>query len=107
MGRAAFMFAPTIYLEPLGGVVCEAMLTGTPVVTTDIGAFTENVQQGVTGFRCKTLAEFVSAGNKAASLDRSKIAAYATSRFSTEVVGAQFDEYFARLSTIRGEGWYT
>ena len=106
MGEAAAVWAPTTYLEPFGSVVTEAMTTGTPVITTDWGAFTETVQQGVTGYRCRTLAEFVQAGLDVRSLDRDAIRAYALSRFSTAVCGPQYDAYLRKLETLWGDGWY-
>ena len=106
MGEATAVWAPTTYLEPFGSVVTEAMTTGTPVITTDHGAFTETVRHGTTGFRCRTLAEFVQAGRDVAGLDRAAIRAYALGRFSTAVVAPQYDRYLARLATLRGEGWY-
>lgn len=106
MGGARCVWVPTIYLEPFGGVAVEAMLCGTPVVTSDYGAFTETVQQGVTGFRCRTLAEFVEAGKKVEALDRTAIRQRATSLYSTDVVQHQYDAYLKRLDTLSGKGWY-
>ena len=106
MGDAVALWAPTQYLEPFGSVVTEAMTTGTPAITTDWGAFTETVQHGMSGFRCRTLAEFVDAGRRAADLDRAAIREYALSRYSTAVVGPQYDAYLKRLATLKGEGWY-
>jgi glycosyltransferase involved in cell wall biosynthesis len=106
MGGAIASWAPTLYLEPFGSVVTEAMSCGTPVITTDWGAFTETVQQGKTGFRCNTLAEFVQAAQDAEALDRNAIREYAISRYSTDVVRHQYDAYFKRLATLQGKGWY-
>lgn len=106
MGEAAAVWAPTTYLEPFGSVVTEAMTTGTPVITTDWGAFTETVQPGV-GFRCRTLAEFVEAGRRAKDLDRHAIRQYALSRYSTKVCGPLYASYLAKIETLWGEGWYT
>ena len=106
MGGATALLAPTHYLEPFGGVVVEAMLCGTPVITTDWGAFSENVQLGVDGFRCRTMAEFVQAIGAVKSLDRKQIHERAVERFSLAAVGPQYDRYFSRLQSLWGEGFY-
>jgi glycosyltransferase involved in cell wall biosynthesis len=107
MGGARAVFVPTIYLEPFGGVAVEAMMTGTPVITTDWGAFTETVQQGVTGFRCRMLEEFVAATRRVDALDRAAIREYALSRYSISVVRHRYRAYFEQLETLWGEGWYS
>jgi len=107
LGGAKAVFTPTIYVEPFGTVVPEAMMCGTPVITTDWGAFTETVQHGVTGYRCRTLGEFVQAAKDAPSLDRSAIRDYSLERYSLDVVAPQYDKYFRRLLTLWDEGWYT
>lgn len=105
MGQAAALFVPTLYVEPFGGVAVEAMLCGTPVITTDWGAFTETVVDGVTGFRCHTLAEFVDAAQAARELDREAIRDYAVARYSLEAVAPQYEKYFERLAGLWGDGW--
>lgn len=106
MGSATALLVPTIYVEPFGGVAAEAMLCGTPVITTDWGAFTETVEQGVTGYRCRTFQEFLDATRLASELDRDRIRAHAISRWSLEAVAPQYDAYFERLMNLWGEGWY-
>jgi glycosyltransferase involved in cell wall biosynthesis len=107
MGAATFVMTPSIYLEPFCGVAVEAMMCGTPVITTDWGAFTETVQQGVTGVRCRVLADFVKAGQQVPNFDREVIHQYAHKRYSTDVVRYAYDAYFKQLMTLKGEGWYT
>lgn len=107
MGSARAVFVPTLYIEPFGGVAVEAMLCGTPVITTDWGAFTETVEHGVTGFRCRTLQEFVDAALLAENLDRDEIRAKAQHRFSLKTVGSQYERYFERLSAVWTGGWPT
>ncbi len=106
MGGAKAIFVPTLYLEPFGGVAVESMLCGTPAITTDFGAFTENIQHGVDGYRCHTLAEFVQATHDAGSLDRGLIRERAIQRFSTENVGPMYSTYFDRLAGLWDDGWY-
>jgi glycosyltransferase involved in cell wall biosynthesis len=106
MAGAKAVFVPTIYVEPYGTVVAEAMASGAPVITTDWGAFTETVQHGITGFRCRTLAEFIEAARRAPQLDRAAIRDYAIRRFSLETVAGMYEDYFNRLALLRGDGWY-
>jgi len=106
-GDAVATMVPTIYVEPFGSVACESMMTGTPVITTDWGAFTETVRPRMTGWRCRDLGEFAWAARNAHTLDRDRIRAYALSKFSMDVVRYQYDNYFQRLELLKGDGWYT
>lgn len=107
LGDAIAAFTPSMYLEPFCGVHVEAQLVGTPVVTTDWGVFTETVEDGVNGYRCRTLADFVAAARAAPELDRAAIRERAHARWTTDVVRWQYDAYFRRLLTLEGDGWYT
>jgi hypothetical protein len=106
MGAADALFVPTLYVEPFGGVAVEAMLCGTPVITTDWGAFSEYVVNGVNGFRCNSLAEFVRAAQEVGGLDRGRIRRDAIRRFSMETVAVQYEDYFHRLTSLWRDGWY-
>lgn len=106
MANAKAVLVPTIYVEPFGFVAVEAQLCGTPAITTDWGAFTETVEQGVAGFRCRTLGEFMDAVGKADDLDRDAIRERAIANYSLEAIAPQYERYFERLTTLRNEGWY-
>ena len=104
---ATALFCPTLYVEPFGGAAVEAMLCGTPVIASNFGAFTETILQGVSGFRCQNFADFCLAAEAVKSLDSARIREYAVSRYSNQVVGAMYGEYFRRLEAVfHGKGWY-
>lgn len=106
MAGARALLMPTVYIEPFGSVAAEAMLCGTPVITTDWGAMTETVVNRVSGFRCRCFAEFCAAMDAVNDLDPARIRNLALSRYSLDVVKHQYQAYFARLESLWGDGWY-
>lgn len=106
MSHARAVFVPTYYIEPFGGVAVEAMMCGTPVLTTDWGAFTETVQHGVTGYRCRTLDQFVWAAGNVQKLDYKKIRDLTIANYSIKKIGKMYQEYFNMIYDLRGKGWY-
>lgn len=106
MSRAKAVFVPTIYIEPFGNVNTEAQACGTPVITTDWGAFTETVEDGVTGFRCRTFGEFKRAAQRARELDPHVIRQRAVEKYSLDTIGKKYEDYFARLLHLWDKGWY-
>lgn len=77
MSRATAVLVPTLYLEPFGGVGVEAMLSGTPILTTNFGVFPEYNVNGVTGFRCDLFRDFTKALSMVDNLDRMAIRKHA------------------------------
>lgn len=114
MGRAKAIFVPTLYLEAFGGVNVEAQLCGTPVITTNFGVFPETVVNGVTGFRCDTLQDFINAAKSVDGLDPHIIRKHAE-RYLMDNVKWEFQKWFDDLyqlylsaldSNIKGWHYY-
>lgn len=106
LANARAVLVPTFYIEPFGGVAVEAMLSGTPVITTDFGAFTETVIQGITGFRCSTMADFYKAAEAVDGLDPLEISRK-SSYYLTENIKYKYQDYFKRLQNLDHGGWYS
>lgn len=106
LGGATALLAPSAFIEPFCGSAVEAQMCGTPVVCSSFGAFAETVEDGATGYRCHTLADFVVALTRVALLDRRYVAWRARSMFSLETVGRRYDEIFRDIADLRGDGWY-
>lgn len=106
LAGARAVLVPTSYVEPFGGVAIEAMLSGTPVITSPFGAFSETVADGISGFRCHTLAEFLTAAGAVDGLDPKTIREWALGRFTLDVCAPQYDRWLEQLATLYDKGWY-
>ena len=106
LANARAVLMPTLYVEPFGYVAIEAQMCGTPIITTDWGAFAETVLHGLTGFRCRTQAEFVAAIRKTPHLDRNFIRDYALNHFSIKKIAPKYKAYFDFVWNVHKNGGY-
>lgn len=106
MREAKAVFVPTIYLEPFGMVVVEALLCGTPVITTDWGSFPEIVRHGEVGYRCRTMDDFIWAVNNVDKIDPHECRRYAEANYSLQRVSKMYEEYYGKIHDLFSGGWY-
>ena len=109
MRNAVALILASTYTEPFGGVQIETLLSGTPTITSDWGAFAENNIHGVTGYRCRTLDDFLNAvldclDGKIKPEDCRRQG----ERFSLDNIAPMYEKAFTDISHIYDgtNGWY-
>ena len=61
LGGARAMLFPITWREPFGLVMTESMAAGTPVIAKPLGAVPEVIANGISGFFCDSVDDFVDA----------------------------------------------
>ena len=115
MARAVATFTPTEYLECFAGTHIESMLHGTPPITTNFGVFPGTIPDnvnGIVGFRCNTLQDFVDAAIKAKEVNHYEVREYGE-RFLMDNVKWEFESWFQDLYKVyesaidhKKKGWH-
>jgi len=112
LGSCIAVLCPTQYLEPFGGSAVEAQLCGTPVVSSDHGAFSETVEHLKTGLRCHTLADFCKGIQLALDgfFDRTYVRQRAEGLYDMYKLAENFKNVFESVLDIHRpekNGWYS
>lgn len=97
MSNAKAIIGPTYYVEPFGNMIVEGYFSGTPAITTDWGGFTETVINGVTGYRCREMKEFVYALEHIKNIDSVACYHYAMNNYADEIIYKKYDDYFDKI----------
>jgi len=101
LANARAVFCLTQFVEPFCGVNVEAQLSGTPVITSDHGIFSESVLHGITGYRGRTFEQWVWAAKNIDRIDGRVCREWAEANYSLERVALMYEEYFQQLLNMR------
>lgn len=96
LSKAKAVFMPSRYVEPFGGVQIESLLSGTPAITSDWGAFVENNHNGITGYRCRTFNDYVSAAQNIDTIQPSTCRQFGMG-YTLNPIGKRYEKYFNDL----------
>jgi len=112
LGSCVATMCPTTYLEPFGCSAVESQLCGTPVITVDCGGYVETVEQGRTGLRCHTLADFCKGVQMAldGAFDRAYVRERAVKLYDMYALAPQYEYVFRSvldIHTAGKNGWYS
>ncbi len=99
MANAKGGFVCTYYSEPGGTVVHEYGVSGTPVIATNWGSFTQSVLHGKTGFLIQDGAEAIWAAENIESLDSADCRKW-NMNFSLDKQMDRYEAYFERIAHI-------
>lgn len=102
--KATFMLS--YYPEPFGYVAIESMMSGTPVISTNWGAFPEIIPNGIGGFRGNDNDDFVAAITNIGTIDRQRCYQHALENFSLGVAYLKYEKYFLNVLKWYKHGWY-
>jgi glycosyltransferase involved in cell wall biosynthesis len=96
LGNSMAMLFPIQWNEPFGLVMVEAMACGTPVLAMPGGSVREVVQDGVSGFVCRSTAEMA---KRAVNLqvEPAAIRRYVENTFSTEIMTKRYLDLYREI----------
>jgi glycosyltransferase involved in cell wall biosynthesis len=86
------------------------MLCGTPAIGSSFGAFTETIEHGVSGFRARTLGEWVDAINICGTWGPEQwktVSDYARGKYDMYQVAITYEKIINQLSDLSKDGWYS
>jgi glycosyltransferase involved in cell wall biosynthesis len=98
LGGAKALLYPLQNPEPFGMVMIEAMLCGTPVAAIGLGAVSEVIDEGLTGYYAESAQDLPQAILRALALDRSRVRERAMVRFKSERMASEYARVYTKLT---------
>lgn len=102
LAAARCLLVPSLVAETGSLVAMEALAHGTPVVAFPNGALADVVEDGITGFLVRDVAEMAAAIHACGRIDPEACRAAARTRFSADAMVARYLDLYAELAQGRG-----
>lgn len=107
MKNAKALFVPTQYIEPFAGVQIEALLCGTPLITSDFGVFNETNKHWITGYRCRHFNDYMQAVQNINEINRQDCR-NRWELYSLDNIWNYYDYYFKKvIDLLEWWGFYS
>lgn len=97
LGDAEALICPYDSTEAFGLALIEALACGTPVITYDHGPFPEIIEDGVTGFLCRSVRDMIEAVGLVPLIDRHRCRQQFEQRFTTERMTQDYVDVYRQL----------
>jgi glycosyltransferase involved in cell wall biosynthesis len=81
-------------------MVAEALMSGTPAITTDWGGFVDTNVHGLTGYRCRDFRDFVNAIKNIDQIKPIDCLQYAVTHFEDKVVHEKLHNYLQKINDL-------
>lgn len=98
--RAKAVVCPIRWAEPFGLVTIEAQACGTPVLGRNIGAFTEIILDGETGFLFDSVDEGIASVAKLDRIDPDRCRKHVEERFSARIMAERYLDAYRRVLSV-------
>lgn len=94
---AKFVFTPSLFIEPCNWVAIESQFSGTPVISTNHGGFTETIYDGYSGYRCSDINSMILSVLNIKNINPKNCYEHAKNNFTVE---KQMQTYEVYLKTL-------
>jgi glycosyltransferase involved in cell wall biosynthesis len=97
ISKAKAIIAPTLYTEPCGWAIIEGFFSGTPALTTPSGGLKENNINGLTGFHCSNMEDFVEKLDRIGEISPQSCLNHAKLNFSIWKQAENYEKCFTEI----------
>ncbi len=97
LSKAMALIFPTLWPEPFGLVVIEALASGTPVLTTYLGAMPEIIAHGKVGFMSMSINQMAKQVKKIETIDPHYCRRYVEMRFNYIIMAKRYEKLYEKL----------
>ncbi len=97
MRNAKALLFPSLFHQPFAVVVVESLACGTPIITTNMGAMSEIIQHGKTGFLCSNMDELLKGIDNIKTIDNKECRLDMEKRFDRNIMTKGYIKLYNKI----------